>query len=577
MSRNSGAVLRQIDRIFNRGTVSGMTEGQLLDRFVATGDEAAFSALVSRHGPMVLGVCRRVLRDEHDVEDAFQATFLVLVRRAGSVRRPDLLGNWLYGVARRVAIRARATGARKRIHEQPVASALAEAAAPVCNTELRELRAVLDEELARLPEWLRVPLVMCYLDGLSHDEAARRLRWPVGTVRSRMARARDVLRQRLARRGMVATGAVLTSSLAAQSVPAALLTATVRASLGFAARQATAAGVASAAATALAKGVLHAMTISKWKVLSAATLACVLAVGGVQGFAYQFGGTSDSTKRARVVPRTGDPQSAPLRSVDKIQADLVELARRNAELQKEVQDLRAELEALRAGQPPATEKVAGAEENEKKPQSSSVAGGTNRSTLPQYSRFGNLLIIVSPDGDKVTAYNTETGNGRAIRLAASKEARLSVGPVFPVASGSLVPLRLTGPAITQVAVFSITDGKWYTQELRESFNGTANPIATLIALFMGEKARVPVSQTLVIYHLGRYVYTFQSMARSWDVLELPTGVGATVVTAPGGRPIVESDGHVYEFDIYGRWKDIDLRAVLDASAVETKADTEPKK
>ena len=117
MSRYAGAVLEQLNRVFNQGTVGGLTEGKLLDRFVAEGDEAAFAALVARHGPMVLGVCRRILRDEHEVEDAFQATFLVLVRRAGAIKDGELVGHWLHGVAHRVAVRARAQAAYRSVHE----------------------------------------------------------------------------------------------------------------------------------------------------------------------------------------------------------------------------------------------------------------------------------------------------------------------------------------------------------------------------------------------------------------------------------------------------------------------------
>ena len=188
-----------MDRVFNQGTVTGLDDDKLLKRFVVERDEVAFAALVARHGPMVLGVCRRILHDEHDVEDAFQATFLVLVSRAKAIRDGDLLGHWIYGVAHRVAVRARANAARRYVHEQNLTAARAGVEPPSRDGERRELRAVLDDELARLPEPLRAPLVLCHLEGLTHDEAARRLRWPVGTVRSRLARARDKLRRRLSR------------------------------------------------------------------------------------------------------------------------------------------------------------------------------------------------------------------------------------------------------------------------------------------------------------------------------------------------------------------------------------------
>ena len=193
MSRYSGVVREQLNRVFHQGTVAGLTEGKLLARFVAQGDESAFAALVAQHGPMVLGVCRRILRDEHDVEDAFQATFLVLVRHQGAIRDGDLVGQWLHGVAHRVAVRARAQSARRRVREtNGIEEAHESAYSRPADERQRDLRTILDDELARLPGSLRSPVVLCYLEGLTHDEAAQALRWPVGTVRSRMARARDV-------------------------------------------------------------------------------------------------------------------------------------------------------------------------------------------------------------------------------------------------------------------------------------------------------------------------------------------------------------------------------------------------
>ena len=193
MSHLTGTVLKELGRAFNQGTISGLSEGNLLERFVSHRDEAAFSALVARHGPMVLGVCRRLLRDESDVDDAFQATFLVLVRRAGAIRRRELVGHWLFGVAHRVAVRARAVAARRHLHE-PTGLEIEEMDSQAkCHAdEAFELRMIVGEELARLPETLRSPVVLCYLEGLTHDEAARKLHWPVGTVRSRMARARGL-------------------------------------------------------------------------------------------------------------------------------------------------------------------------------------------------------------------------------------------------------------------------------------------------------------------------------------------------------------------------------------------------
>jgi RNA polymerase sigma factor (sigma-70 family) len=169
VGRYTQSVRIECDRIFGRGTVSGESEAALLGRFITDGDESALTALVARHGPMVLGVCRRVLRDEHAVEDAFQATFLVLVRRAAAIRDGERIGGWLYGVAHRVAVRARATAARQARTNMPNPTAVPAAArTPPDDAARGELRAVVDDELARLPESLRAPLVLCYVEGLTH-------------------------------------------------------------------------------------------------------------------------------------------------------------------------------------------------------------------------------------------------------------------------------------------------------------------------------------------------------------------------------------------------------------------------
>ena len=195
-----GLAWREIGRLFGGESASGLGAGPLLERFAADRDSAAFEALVGRHGPMVLATCRRMLPDPHDADDAFQATFLVLARKAGSIRDPDRLGPWLHGVARRVAARSRALAGRRRSVERPGGDEPMDTSPDAL--EGAEVREVLDEELARLPEKYRAPLVLCYLDGLTHDEAAEALRWPVGTVRSRLAGGRDRLRDRLTRRGL---------------------------------------------------------------------------------------------------------------------------------------------------------------------------------------------------------------------------------------------------------------------------------------------------------------------------------------------------------------------------------------
>src|SRR5262245_36012403 len=181
----------------------GDSDAALVTRFAATRDEAAFAELVARHGPLVRGVCRRVLGADA-ADDAFQATFLVLARRAGSIRRPAAVGSWLYGVAYHLSRQARTRAGRQEKHERRSVDRRGEPAGspdPSRAAALADLLAVLDTELARLPDRLRAPLLLCYIDGRTQDEAARQLGWSLGTFRRRLDRARDVLRARMERRG----------------------------------------------------------------------------------------------------------------------------------------------------------------------------------------------------------------------------------------------------------------------------------------------------------------------------------------------------------------------------------------
>src|SRR5262245_38426607 len=166
----------------------GLSDGQLLERFVARHEEAAFEMLVRRHGPMVLGVCRRVLRHVHDAEDAFQATFLVLARKAASIGQRERVGNWLYGVAYRTALEARTLNAQRRANERQV-GAMPEPVAPEVNAA-RDWRPLLDRELSQLPAKYREPVVLCELEGGTRRDVARQLRIPEGTLSSRLATAR---------------------------------------------------------------------------------------------------------------------------------------------------------------------------------------------------------------------------------------------------------------------------------------------------------------------------------------------------------------------------------------------------
>ena len=269
------------------------TDVQLLARFVANRDEAAFASLVRQHGPMVLGVCRRVLHDLYDAEDAFQATFLVLALKANSLRKPELLANWLYGVAYRTALRAKSAAAKRQRRERQIVNM------PASRPEERspdELKLLLDEELSRLPDKYRLPIVLCGLEGKTNEEAGRLLGCPRETVATRLARARERLRIRLTRRGLALSALVLAGELSpslAASVPAPLAAATVQAGLVFSTGT-TVAGV-SATVVSLTEGVLKSMFYAKLKLTLVALLTVALCGAGI-GLYFSQAGQSETKK-----------------------------------------------------------------------------------------------------------------------------------------------------------------------------------------------------------------------------------------------------------------------------------------
>src|SRR5262245_24273163 len=203
----TGEVIQHICRAVLLQDGAGMTDGQLLDRFLAQQDDAAFAALVRRHAPMVWGVCRRVLNNHHDAEDAFQATFLVLVRKASSVEPREMVANWLYGVAYQTALKARSAAAKRKGRERQVVE-MAEPAVEDQDVWL-DLQPLLDQELSRLPDQYRGPVVLCDLEGKTRKEAAHQLGWPEGTVAGRLAAARKMLARRLAQRDVGLSGGAL--------------------------------------------------------------------------------------------------------------------------------------------------------------------------------------------------------------------------------------------------------------------------------------------------------------------------------------------------------------------------------
>ena len=307
-----GTAVRELGTLFRAGGLCGLWDAELLERFVSgSGEpaESAFEALVSRHGPMVLDVCDKVLGNAHDVQDAFQSTFLILAVKAGSIRRQASIASWLHGVALRVALHARSEAARRRAGERRLAAS-ANSEVAWTPPEDREHVDILHQEIERLPRNYREPVVACYLEGLTLEMAARQLRCPIGTLGVRLMRARERLRRRLRRRGITAPAVLPIAGLpagpGAAALPDALVRTTVRTAVRFASS-----GTITLVATELAKDVLTRMVRIKL-VRAASALLMAVAVAGFSGLMLARAGLSADTGRGarQAAPRPSSPDAA---------------------------------------------------------------------------------------------------------------------------------------------------------------------------------------------------------------------------------------------------------------------------
>jgi RNA polymerase sigma factor (sigma-70 family) len=278
MATDQQSFVQNIQTLFDAGAIGELTDRQLLERLKADdrdASELAFAVLVQRHGPMVFHACCSIVRNRHEAEDAFQATFLILFRKAGSLWLHDSIGPWLYGVACRVASCARSAAIRRRALERKSAERVK---LTVDDASWDDRDSVLHEELGRLPIGYRMAVMLCDLEGLTHEQAARQLGLPAGTVRSRLARGRQRLRDRLIRRGLAPAVVPMGAWLARDSVPASLTTITVENALRFAAGKGATGPMAST--IALMEGALRVMFVSKLKSITALGLAAGALIGG---------------------------------------------------------------------------------------------------------------------------------------------------------------------------------------------------------------------------------------------------------------------------------------------------------
>jgi RNA polymerase sigma factor (sigma-70 family) len=332
MSEGQRSTLLAYLRRLGRTPAAESSDADLLERFAEQRDESAFTSLLLRHGPLVWSVCRRVLVEEQAAEDAFQATFLVLVRKAGSVSKKASVRSWLYGVALRVAVRARQQAGLRRLREQ---------AAPVrcINEEQREttwqdVRPILDEEIQRLPEKYRLPIILCYLEGQTNDEAARLLNCPRGTIATRLARARERLRSRLIRRGVALSGATLAALLTDNA-----MSAVIPSLLSAQTAKIAVTGAAPASITTLTEGVLHAMFMTKLKTTVAVVLALSV-IGGAGVGVYSLHGQQQEAEIPPVkLPEKTTPDkigpAKPAEALQKMLKERRDMAEREATVRYE--------------------------------------------------------------------------------------------------------------------------------------------------------------------------------------------------------------------------------------------------
>lgn len=340
-------LLAYLRRLGGAAALEG-SDAELLQRFAVHRNEAAFVALLRRYGPLVWSVCRRVLAEEQAAEDAFQATFLVLVRKAQSVSKQASIRSWLYGVALRVALRARQQENVRRRREQETPSRPSGDTA--VETSWQDVRPILDEEIQRLPEKYRLPIILCYLEGQTNDEAAKVLRCPRGTIATRLARARERLRFRLLRRGVTLSAGTLTAMLTdnalSASVPPLLLTSTAQAVLM---------GAASVSITTLTEGVLHTMFLSKLKMASVFVLILVAISGaGVGAYYLHAQTTAPRSETPAKKPAEPAPDRPAAKAAEKeadtlttLMQERLKLAQQEVEInQKLYQNARVDFEAL---------------------------------------------------------------------------------------------------------------------------------------------------------------------------------------------------------------------------------------
>jgi RNA polymerase sigma factor (sigma-70 family) len=509
ISGKTSSVVRQLDVLWTSGSLTGMSDAQLLGRFAEARDstaESAFRELINRHGSMVMGVCRQILRHPHDADDAFQATFLVLVRKARSIRVGESLAPWLYSVAYRTAQRARAIASRYRSAaveqlEEPMDSSSNHA----CHFDLRPL---LHEELNRLPGKYREPIVLCHLEGKTHEEAARLLQWPVGTVSGRLSRGRELLRSRLKRRGMEVSPGVLSANWLAgtpTSVTLPLIESTVCAAVGLAA------SAVSASVLSLTQGVLKAMLLNKIKT----TALIVLLVGGLTAGVGIWGIQTSHARSRPAQAAEKSPPSDPTKAANPFQTIETAIQPRTKGFVPSPQGpgfgMGLSFPSVRMKNAPNLD---------------------SRKVLPSI-RTASMVLVESPGRTAWEALSL------AIEHPAWRKIELPPGTrAQPIAGNDIAALMIKGKSIEHVAAFSPYTGNWSMQHLLKPIEGEINPV---------------VGQGCALYQAGNDFYAFSAKKGSWGVLHLEGNEEAKAAISPTDIEVMQGN-RLYVFSLMqGEW------------------------
>ena len=502
------AAIRELGTLFAEGAVGMVSDGHLLDRFAGRRDASAFEGIVERYGPLVWGVCRRVLRHHHDAEDAFQATFLVLARRAASVMPREKLGNWLYGVAYQTAMKARATRAKRRVRERPAREMTEPEAVP--DEHADESLSRLDREVARLPEKYRLPIILCELEGKTHRQAAEQLGWPVGTVSGRLSRARALLASRLSRPGMPLTVGALAflfaHDVAQAGVPPGLVRTTAQAASLSTAGKAVTAGVVSARVTALTGEVLKTMLINKLTLTTAMLLLAVALAAGGSSLNYRAHASEPANQKNE--PEKPNERTTPAKAVQ----EKIPPAEPPKPADAPKHDQPKPAEPPQDDQP----KPADAPKQDSRRSIDSERGTSKETKLSTLQTdawqgkgqrkldSGGYSFTSVRTGNAALAYNAATREVKAVQLNATKEEPLWVTPV--AISDEVVALGVRGSKITRVAVFNIKLGTWIPLDLDQPVDGGVWPMA--------------FGPDTVAYEIGEFLYIFNPTENAWDRLDL---------------------------------------------------------